>query len=166
MGELIGATGQYSTWGTLRTPLGVASQSPGQYNISTKTVEGHSMYYDYGFKLADNGLVTTINNFYSPPDGYPIVYYLDNGIYGDPPPLSRLALTSTYGQFQFPQPPLNEIELDAMVSRTVSLSAGSVSLTTDAWEIPSGGFLIGQVVPPLLGRISGLSGFSPFGTFP
>ena len=167
MGELVGGSSEYSTWGAFRTPLGVRNQSvSGLFNFSTRTVGNHSMSYDYGFKLQDNGLVTSIVNFYSPVDGYPIVAYRDEGIDGDPPPPSRLALTSTYGQFQFPQPPLNEIELDAMVGRTVTLSAGSVTLTTEAWEVPVTGFFLGQPVAPLLGQISGLAGFSPFGMFP
>ena len=68
MGDLVGGSSAYSTWGAFRTPLGVRNENipSGSFNFSTRTVGQHSISYDYGFKLQDNGLVTSIVNFYSP----------------------------------------------------------------------------------------------------
>lgn len=168
MGDLVG-TASFPTWGAFRTPIGVKNENinGGVITFSTRTVGSYSMSYDFGFKLFDDGLITTIP-IYTPQDSYPILYYADYGIDGDPPPPSRLALTSTYGPFggSYPQPPLNEIELEAMVSRLVTLNGGGVSLNSDAWTMASPVVFNGQPVPPLLGNISGLAGFSPFGMFP
>ena len=151
MGILIGGTGDYSTWGVLRTPIGIQfpeDDPPG--TIKSGSQGAHSFQYTKGFKASWGGLLT-YNPFYGSV-GLPRFVYVDGGfdpVTGDPNP-----------SFFFLQPPPNpypsqsliESDLDALDGATVTFSNGSFTLNAAAW---GGG--PGQSVDPDLGVIVDVS---------
>ena len=152
MGILIGGTGNYSTWGVLRTPIGNGfpmEDPPGTVKIGSQG--GHSFEYTKGFTASWGGLLT-YNPFYAsePNDTLPTFGYIDGGFdpEGNPNPsfFILFAPASPYPA------PLIESDLDALDGATVTFSNGSFTLNAAAW---GGG--PGQSVAPDLGVLLDVS---------
>lgn len=144
MSEIIGSNTTYSTWGVMRTPLGVDSP----YASGTvKSDYGHNTEYDKGFTATAGCFFRT-----SPS------YSTDN-----PPPRFVYEDYSTSGLFYmwgllYDGNLLVQDDYDQLAGETVTMTNGTFTLSVDAWDAVLGG----QTVSGGLGSIISIGKLTAF----
>lgn len=152
MSEIIGSNTVYSTWGAMRTPLGVDSP----YASGTvKSVYGHNTEYDKGF-TATAGCFIRTSPYYNTDNPPPRFVYQDNTPPGSSP-------TNTSGLFYmwgllYDGNLLVQDDYDQLAGETVTMTNGTFTLSVDAWDAVLGG----QTVSGGLGSIVSIGKLTAF----